>query len=39
MAIGGYYIDGYWWTLMAIIFVAIGEYSINEYWYLLWLLY
>jgi len=31
MAIGGYYINGYWWLLMVILLMAIGGYSINEY--------
>ncbi len=28
MAIGEYFITGYWWLLMIIILMAIGEYSI-----------
>jgi hypothetical protein len=28
MAIGGYFIDGYWWLLMVILLVAIGGYSV-----------
>jgi hypothetical protein len=32
MAIGGYFVIGYWWLLMVIILVAIGDYSINGYW-------
>jgi len=28
MAIGEYFITGYWWLLMTIILMAIGEYSI-----------
>jgi hypothetical protein len=27
MAIGEYFIDGYWWLLM-----VVGEYFINGYW-------
>jgi hypothetical protein len=26
MAIGGYFINGYWWLLMVIMVVAIGGY-------------
>ncbi len=37
MAIGGYYIHGYWWLLyswllVVILFMVIGGYSINGYW-------
>jgi hypothetical protein len=32
MAIGGYFVIGYWWLLMVIILMAIGDYSINGYW-------
>jgi hypothetical protein len=37
MAIGGYYINAYWWIfcywiLMVIILMAIGGYSINGFW-------
>jgi hypothetical protein len=36
MAIGGYFINGYWWLfywrLLANIFVIIGGYNINRYW-------
>jgi hypothetical protein len=28
MAIGEYFITGYWWLLMTFILMAIGEYSI-----------
>jgi hypothetical protein len=33
-------IGGYWWLLMAIIFVPIGDYSIVKHWCLFywWLL-
>ncbi len=31
MAIGDYFIGGYWWLLM-----AIGDYSIGGYWWLLY---
>jgi hypothetical protein len=34
MAIGGYFINGYWWLLVAIILMAIGDYFINGYWWL-----
>ncbi len=30
MAIGGYYMNGYWWILM-----AIGGYYMNGYWWIL----
>ncbi len=41
MAIGGYYITGYWcllyyWLLVAIILLVIGDYYINAYWWLLY---
>jgi hypothetical protein len=36
MAIGGYYINGYWWLLMVILLTVIGDYSINEYWWLVY---
>jgi hypothetical protein len=35
MAIGGYYIGGYWWLLIGIILVVIGGYYINGCWWLL----
>jgi hypothetical protein len=31
MAIGGYFVNGYWWLLMVIVLMAIGEYFINGY--------
>jgi hypothetical protein len=31
MAIGGYFINGYSWLLVAILLMAIGGYSINGY--------
>jgi hypothetical protein len=34
VAIGGYYINGYWWVLMVIVLMAIGGYSINGYWWI-----
>jgi hypothetical protein len=39
MAIGGYSINGYWWSfyqwlLVVIILMAIGGYSINGCWWL-----
>jgi hypothetical protein len=39
MAIGGYFINGYWWLfyqwlLVVILSMAIGCYSINDYWWL-----
>jgi hypothetical protein len=30
MAIGGYFVIGYWWLLMVIVLMAIGEYSIMD---------
>jgi hypothetical protein len=36
MAIGGYYINGYWWLLMVIILMTINGYYINGYWWLLY---
>jgi len=30
MAIGDYFIGGYWWLLMAIMLMAIGEYFIVD---------
>jgi len=32
MAIGGYFVIGYWWLLMVIILVVIDGYCINGYW-------
>jgi hypothetical protein len=32
MAIGEYFVIGYWWLLIVIILVVIGGYSINDYW-------
>jgi hypothetical protein len=39
MAIGGFFISGYWWLLykwlfVAILLVDIGGYYINGYWWL-----
>jgi hypothetical protein len=31
VVIDGYYINGYWWLLMATILMAIGGYFINGY--------
>jgi hypothetical protein len=36
MAIGGYFINGYWCLSMVIILVVIGGYSIGGYWWLLY---
>jgi hypothetical protein len=41
MAIGGYYIDGYWWLfycwlLVDIILMAIGGYFTAVYWWILY---
>ncbi len=30
MAIGGYFVIGYWWLLMVIVLMAIGEYFIMD---------
>jgi hypothetical protein len=40
MAIGEYFIGGYWWLLIGIILMIIGGYFINGYWQLFhqWLL-
>jgi hypothetical protein len=32
MVIDGYFIGGYWCSLMVIIVMAIGGYSIGGYW-------
>jgi hypothetical protein len=32
MAIGEYFVVGYWWLLMVIILMAINGYPINGYW-------
>jgi hypothetical protein len=32
MAIGAYFVIGYWWLLMVIILMTIGDYYINGYW-------
>ncbi len=32
MAVGGYFVIGYWWLLMVIILVVIDGYPINGYW-------
>jgi hypothetical protein len=34
MAIGGYFIGGYGWLLMATILLVIGGYFIHNYWWL-----
>jgi hypothetical protein len=31
-SIGGYYINGYWWLLVAILLLAIGGYSVVSHW-------
>jgi len=31
MAIGGYFVFGYWWLLMVIILMVIGGYPIGDY--------
>jgi len=41
VAIGGYFINGYWllfyeWLLVAILLMVISGYSINGYWLLLY---
>jgi hypothetical protein len=32
MVIDGYFIGGYWCSLMVIILMAIGGYFLNKYW-------
>jgi len=32
MAIGGYFVNGYWWLLMVIVLMVIGGYYIIGYW-------
>jgi hypothetical protein len=32
VAIGGYFINGYWWPLVAISLMAIGDYSVISHW-------
>jgi hypothetical protein len=34
MAIGGYFIGGYWWLSVARLLIAIGGYFINSRWWL-----
>jgi len=34
MAIGGYFVSGYWWLLMVIVLMAIDGYYINGYWWI-----
>jgi len=34
MAIGGYFVNSYWWLLVAILLMAIGGYFVNGYWWL-----
>jgi hypothetical protein len=34
MAIGGYFVNGCWWLLMAIILMTIGSYFVNDHWWL-----
>ncbi len=36
MAIGGYYIGGYWYLLIGIILVVVGGYYISGYWWVLY---
>ncbi len=31
MAIGGYYIHGYWWLFMVILLMVIDDYFIDDY--------
>jgi len=38
MAIGDYFIDGYWWLLMIIILMVIGDYYINGYWWIFYVI-
>jgi hypothetical protein len=30
----GYYINVYWWLLMAILLMVIGSYFVSGYWWL-----
>jgi hypothetical protein len=39
MAIGDYFVIGYWWLLMTITLMAISECFIGGYWWILMLLY
>jgi hypothetical protein len=32
MAIGGYFVIGYWWLLMVITVMTTGGYYISGYW-------
>jgi hypothetical protein len=32
IAIGGYFINGYWWLFVVILLMVISGYSINGYW-------
>jgi hypothetical protein len=34
MVVGDYFINVYWWILVAILLMAIGGYSIGGYWWL-----
>jgi hypothetical protein len=34
MAIGAYFINGYWWLLEVILLMVIGGYFIDGYWWL-----
>jgi len=34
VAINGYYINGYWWVLVAILLMVIGGYYIVGHWWL-----
>jgi hypothetical protein len=36
MAIGGYFVNGYWWLLVLILLMVIDGYFINGYWWLLY---
>jgi hypothetical protein len=35
MTIGGYFVNGYWWLLLAIILMGINGYFISGYWCIL----
>ncbi len=38
MAIGGYFINGYWWLLMVILLMVINGYCIIGYCWLLYVI-
>jgi hypothetical protein len=38
MVIDGYFINGYWWLLMAILLMVINGYCIISYYWLLYVI-